>query len=171
MTRMAMRKRSFRRRRRRSWVDPFTVGVACIAGIGARNGKARAVVWRTPNSAQPADEPNMTRKYLRQLGMAVLLVLPRSVAIAQNGRFDLEKTKKVLTAVIDKTLADNGVPSMSIALVRGDSIVWKAAFGYTNMYTRSPATTATLYSTGSSFKSVTATAIMQLAEQGKLKLD
>jgi len=113
----------------------------------------------------------MTRRYLRQLGLVVLLVLPWSAAIAQNGRFDLEKTKKVLTGVIEKTLADNGVPSMSIALVRGDSIVWKAAFGYTNMYTRSPATTETLYSTGSSFKSVTATAIMQLAEQGKLKLD
>jgi CubicO group peptidase (beta-lactamase class C family) len=60
---------------------------------------------------------------------------------------------------------------MSIALVRGDSIVWKAAFGYANVRTRTPATTETLYSTGSSFKSVTATAVMQLAEQGKLKLD
>jgi CubicO group peptidase (beta-lactamase class C family) len=113
----------------------------------------------------------MTRRYLRQLGIMVLLVLPRSAVIAQNGRFDLENTKSVLTGVIEKTLADNGVPSMSIALVRGDSIVWKAAFGYTNMRTRAPATTETLYSTGSSFKSVTATAVMQLAEQGKLRLD
>jgi CubicO group peptidase (beta-lactamase class C family) len=39
----------------------------------------------------------------------------------------------VLTGLIEKTLADNGIPSMSIALVRGDSIVWKAAFGYANM--------------------------------------
>ena len=113
----------------------------------------------------------MTRRYLRQLGLLVLVVLPRSAAIAQGGRFDLEKTKSVLSGLIEKTLADNGIPSMSIALVRGDSIVWKAAFGYTNMRTRTPATTETLYSTGSSFKSVTATAVMQLAEQGKLRLD
>ena len=113
----------------------------------------------------------MTRRYLRQLGLLVLLVLPGSAAIAQSGRFDLEKTKTVLTGLIEKTLADNGIPSMSIALVRGDSIVWKAAFGYANMRTRTPATTETLYSTGSSFKSVTATAVMQLVEQGKLKLD
>ena len=39
------------------------------------------------------------------------------------------------------------------------------------MRTRTPATTETIYSTGSSFKSVTATAVMQLAEQGKLQLD
>jgi len=113
----------------------------------------------------------MMRRSLRQLGLVVLLVLPRSAAIAQSGRFDLEKTKTVLTGLIEKTLADNGAPSMSIALVRGDSIVWKAAFGYSNMRSRTPATTETLYSTGSSFKSVTATAVMQLAEQHKLRLD
>ena len=101
----------------------------------------------------------------------MLVVLPARAAIAQTGRFDLEKTKTVLSGVIQKTLAENGVPSMSIALVRGDSIVWKAAFGFANMRTRTPATTETLYSTGSSFKSVTATAVMQLAEQGKLRLD
>ncbi|MEO5815058.1 MAG: serine hydrolase domain-containing protein [Gemmatimonadaceae bacterium] len=113
----------------------------------------------------------MSRRYLRQLSVLALIVLPNSAAIAQNGRFDLEKTKTVLTGLIKKTLADNGVPSMSIALVRGDSVVWTAAFGYANMRTRTPATTETLYSTGSSFKSVTATAVMQLAEQGKLQLD
>src|SRR5438046_2387329 len=113
----------------------------------------------------------MTRRSVRQLGLLVLLVLPGSAAIAQSGRFDLVKTKTVLSGVIEKTLADHGIPSMSIALVRGDSIVWTAAFGYANMRTRTPATTETLYSTGSSFKSVTATAVMQLVEQGKIKLD
>lgn len=113
----------------------------------------------------------MTRRYVRHFVLLLLVALPAPAAIAQTTRFDLEKTKTVLTSVIQKTLAENGVPSMSIALVRGDSIVWKAAFGFANMRTRTPATTETLYSTGSSFKSVTATAVMQLAEQGKLKLD
>ena len=113
----------------------------------------------------------MTRPSLRLFALLVLLVLPGSAATAQGGRFDLEKTKTVLTGLIEKTLAEHGIPSMSIALVRGDEIVWKAAFGFANMRTHTPATTETLYSTGSSFKSVTATAVMQLAEQGKLKLD
>src|SRR6476661_10367237 len=43
----------------------------------------------------------MMRRYLRQLGLVVLLVLPRSAAIAQSGRFDLEKTKTVLTGLIE----------------------------------------------------------------------
>ena len=113
----------------------------------------------------------MMRRFLRQLALLVLVVVPASRAGAQGGRFDLEKTKTVLTGLIEKTLADNGIPSMSIALVRGDSIVWKAAFGYANLRTRTPATTETLYSTGSSFKSVTAAAVMQLVEQGKIRLD
>ena len=113
----------------------------------------------------------MTRRSLRHLVALVLVVVSGTAATAQTGRFDLAKTKTVISSLVEKTLADNGIPSMSIALVRGDSVVWKAAFGYANMRTRTPATTETLYSTGSSFKSVTATAVMQLAEQGKLRLD
>src|SRR6186713_404418 len=113
----------------------------------------------------------MMRRYACLLALLVLPGLSGSAATAQSGRFDLEKTRTVLTGLIQQTLADRGIPSMSIALVRGDSIVWKAAFGYSNMRTRTPATTETLYSTGSSGKSVTATAIMQLVEQGKIKLD
>ena len=63
------------------------------------------------------------------------------------------------------------MPSISIALVRGEAIVWKAAFGYANVRTKTPATPEILYNAASTFKSVTATALMQLAEQGKLKLD
>ncbi|HEX3866397.1 MAG TPA: serine hydrolase [Gemmatimonadaceae bacterium] len=113
----------------------------------------------------------MTHRHPRQLGALILLVLAGPAATAQTGRFDLEKTKAVVSDLVKKTLAENGIPSMSIALVRGDSVVWKAAFGYANMRTHTPATTETLYSTGSSFKSVTATAVMQLVDQGKIKLD
>ncbi len=125
----------------------------------------------------------MIRRYVCLLGMLTLPVLPTSAAIAQDADkaqtakiaekkpFDLAKTQAILSTLIKRTLADNGIPSLSIALVRDDQIVWTAAFGYSNMATRTPATTDTIYSTGSSFKSVTATAVMQLAEQRKLRLD
>ena len=92
-------------------------------------------------------------------------------AAPEAGRFDLEKTKTVVSGLIEKAMKERGVPSVSIALVRGDTIVWKAAFGYANVRMKTPATTDTLYSTGSTFKSATATALMQLQEQGKFKLD
>jgi serine-type D-Ala-D-Ala carboxypeptidase/endopeptidase len=104
-------------------------------------------------------------------GLVLVAAAAARPLTAQSGQFDLARTKTVLSAMIEKAITDGGVPSVSIALVRGDSIVWKAAFGYANVRTRTPATTETYYSTGSTFKSATATAVMQLVEQGKLALD
>jgi CubicO group peptidase (beta-lactamase class C family) len=104
-------------------------------------------------------------------GLLILGTVAASTLAAQAERFDLEKTKTTLTGLIERARAERGIPSISIALVRGDSVVWKAAFGWANVRMKTPATTETLYSTGSTFKSATATGIMQLAEQGKLQLD
>lgn len=90
---------------------------------------------------------------------------------AQAAQFDLEKTKTVMSGLIEQKIKERGVPSVSIALVRGDTIVWKSAFGYANVRMKTPATPDTIYSTGSTFKSATATALMQLQEQGKFNID
>lgn len=92
------------------------------------------------------------------------------LAAAPVEKFDLEKTKEVLTRLIEKTIDEKQMPSISIALVRDDAIVWTAAFGYANLKTRTPATAATIYSTASTFKAVTAASVMQLQEKGKLTL-
>ncbi|UCC38573.1 MAG: serine hydrolase [Candidatus Aminicenantes bacterium] len=104
------------------------------------------------------------------IGFVLVFSIIGASTIAKSGDFDLEKTKKVLTGLIQKALKERGVPSISIALVKGDEIVWKAAFGYANVRTKTPATPETIYCTGSTFKAVTATALMQLAEKKKFKL-
>jgi CubicO group peptidase (beta-lactamase class C family) len=112
----------------------------------------------------------MKRK-MRFLLVSLIFTAFTASAAGPAGKFDLEKTKTVMTSLIEQKMKEKGVPSMSIALVREDAIVWKAAFGYANVRMKTPATTDTLYSTGSTFKSATATALMQLQEQGKFKLD
>lgn len=79
--------------------------------------------------------------------------------------------EKILSTKIDSILSESGIPSISISLFKGDSIIWSQAFGYTNVKKKVPASSASIYSTGSNFKFVTATAVMQLAEAGKLDLD
>ena len=106
----------------------------------------------------------------RCITLLAALFLAVTPTLAQEG-YDLEKTKTVLTGLIESTLEERGVPSVSIVLVEGDEIVWTAAFGYANVRTKTAATPDTIYSTGSTFKSVTATALMQLVEQGKCSLD
>lgn len=85
--------------------------------------------------------------------------------------FDLEQTKKTLTEEINKILKETGTPSISLSLIKDNAVVWSEAFGYANVKKHVPASSSTIYSTGSNFKFVTATAIMQLAEAGKLNID
>ena len=90
---------------------------------------------------------------------------------AQANEFNLEQTKRVLTGQIEEALKSSGGASISISLVKEDKIVWSAAFGYSNIRAKSVATTDTIYNTASTFKPVTATAIMQLVEKKKINLD
>src|SRR5512140_2764732 len=113
----------------------------------------------------------MKRALLVLCVLALVAVSTGRPAVARAGRFDLERTKTVLSGLIETAIAERGIPSISIALVRGEAIVWTAAFGHANVRTRTPATPDTIYCTGSTFKSVTATALMQLQEQGKFQLD
>jgi len=72
----------------------------------------------------------------------------------------IERTKQVLTHESKKIIRETGTPSLSIALVKDDKIIWTAAFGSANVRAKTPADTATMYHTGSSFKLITATAIL-----------
>ena len=83
----------------------------------------------------------------------------------------LERTKRILTNEIKEILDDTGIPSISIGLMKDDRVVWTAAFGYSNAKLKVPATPNTIYSTGSCLKPITAMAIMQLVDKGKIKLD
>lgn len=103
-----------------------------------------------------------------------ILIIPNKSTSKVNQAersFDLAQTKKILSQEINKILKETGIPSVSLSLIKGDTIVWSQAFGFTNVKKKVPATSSTIYSTGSNFKFVTATAIMQLAEAEKLNID
>ncbi len=84
---------------------------------------------------------------------------------------DLPVLQQRLTEAVRETLANYKVPSISLALVKGDQIVWREAFGYLNVRRRVPADSDTAYITGSILKVVVATALMQQVDAGKLNLD
>jgi D-alanyl-D-alanine carboxypeptidase len=68
-------------------------------------------------------------------------------------------------------LARTGVPSASIAIVRNNQISYLQAYGDARVQPRTAATPDMRYAIGSISKQFTATAILMLAEQGKLSLD
>ena len=63
------------------------------------------------------------------------------------------------------------IPSISLAVVSDQDIIWSKAFGVANMDSRQAASTGTLYSICSISKLFTSVAIMQLYDAGKLRLD
>jgi CubicO group peptidase (beta-lactamase class C family) len=106
----------------------------------------------------------------RAVAAAVALALAWAGPAEAQAPFDLEAIKPKIEQVIRAEIG-KGTASVSIVLVQGDRIVWSAAYGNANVTTGTPATPATIYSTGSTGKSLTATAVMQLVEQGKIDLD
>src|SRR5262245_49553209 len=65
---------------------------------------------------------------------------------------DLERVKSTLTEEIKQVLNDTGIPSISICLLQNDKVVWTQAFGCSHVKLQVPASSKTIYSTGSCFK-------------------
>jgi CubicO group peptidase (beta-lactamase class C family) len=100
--------------------------------------------------------------------LAILLCFP-SLATAQ--KVDIDRVVAELEPEIHRTLLAGNIPSASIALTVGDRIVWTGAYGYSNLWARTPATPGTVYLIGSTFKAMSTIALLQQMEAGKFKLD
>jgi CubicO group peptidase (beta-lactamase class C family)/D-alanyl-D-alanine dipeptidase len=72
---------------------------------------------------------------------------------------------------ITAEIQQKAIPSLSIALVDDQKIVWARGFGWADPQKRIRATADTAYRVGSVSKLFTDLAVMQLVEQGKIDLD
>jgi len=79
---------------------------------------------------------------------------------------DVNKLESFILERIKKTR----IPSLSIAIVKNNEIVYMRGFGFRDIDKGLPATPNTIYGIGSITKSFTALAILKLVEQGKLDL-
>lgn len=76
-----------------------------------------------------------------------------------------------LEEAVRQDLAATRVPGVAVAVVSGDRVVFAKGFGVANVETGAPVTTATLFQIGSVTKLLTATTVVGLAEEGKVRLD
>src|SRR5258708_3932080 len=97
------------------------------------------------------------------------------LALAITAALNAQELPADMRASIDKSasdiLAKSGAPSASIAVVRDGKIVYTHAYGTANLETKLAATPQMRYSIGSISKQFTASALLLLAEEGKLSLD
>ncbi|MGD8536389.1 MAG: serine hydrolase domain-containing protein [Candidatus Aminicenantes bacterium] len=76
-----------------------------------------------------------------------------------------------LTPFIKEVMQAYDLPGFAIGVVKDNEVVYARGFGYKNIDTKKPVTTATLFHMASISKPFVATAIMQLVEQGKIDLE
>ncbi len=80
------------------------------------------------------------------------------------------KSQSLNEFIQEKLRADN-VPGLSACIVKNDRLVWSRGFGWADIENKTPMTDRTILNIGSASKTITATAVMQLWERGRFKLD
>jgi CubicO group peptidase (beta-lactamase class C family) len=84
---------------------------------------------------------------------------------------DQESDRIPLDLYIKANLVQAHIPGLSAAIVKNGQIVWKGAYGYSRVNAQEPVTSDTLFELASVSKTVIATAVMQVWENGLLDLD
>ena len=84
---------------------------------------------------------------------------------------DVQGAQRLFSAWMEGQLAYRGLPGVAVGVVADQELVWAAGFGYADTKAKRPMTPTTKFRMASHSKLFTATAIMQLREQGKLRLD
>lgn len=112
-----------------------------------------------------------TRGGALALGLAVVLaVSPRHGAAALQ-QVDVHRVAAELEPEIRRATMEGKIPSLTVALVVGERVVWSGGYGYANLWARTPAVPSTVYLIGSTFKAMSTVALLQQMEQGKFRLD
>lgn len=84
---------------------------------------------------------------------------------------DVLGAERLFSAWLEGQIAYRGLPGISVGVVSDQDLVWAKGFGFADVNAKKPMSPSTRFRMASHSKVFTATAIMQLREQGKLRLD
>jgi D-alanyl-D-alanine carboxypeptidase len=103
-------------------------------------------------------------------GALLFVVLVATVAAQSSADLPAAVRQKIDDAA-QQVLTDTGVPSATLAVIRNGEVAYVHSYGKARLDPPLPARAEMRYSIGSVSKQFTATAILLLAEEGKLSLD
>jgi len=84
---------------------------------------------------------------------------------------DVLAAQRLFSAWLEGQIAYRGLPGIAVGVVSDQHLVWAKGFGFANVKDKVAMTPATKFRMASHSKLFTATSIMQLREQGKVRLD
>ena len=112
-------------------------------------------------------------KRYREIGIlalaAVFLFFTQSNA--EQGRPDSLGIEGEILKAVDTMMTEGHIPSATIALVSGSSVLMTKAFGLTNVWAGTKAATDSVYLIGSTFKTMSMYSLLQFLDKGFFKLD
>lgn len=101
-----------------------------------------------------------------QIDRALSGRIPSSAPVGLND----DRTARI-AAFVKKTMKQEGVPAVSIAVIERGELLWAQAFGWRDVRNRIPADTNTQFQGASISKPVTGLACLTLADNGTFALD
>lgn len=110
------------------------------------------------------------KKFVLSFMLLIIVFFGASLANTLQNSKSNEKEKRI-NKFIKSIIDAYQIPGLAIAIVENNQIFTAKAFGFKNLDTRDPITTKSIFHMASVSKPFSATAIMQLVEKGKMKLD
>jgi serine beta-lactamase-like protein LACTB len=105
---------------------------------------------------------------VKRLRLACLL----AIFLAAAPTFGLQPERvRAIGRAVTAEMARQRVPGMSVAVATGGRLQWSSGYGLADVENKVAAKSSTVYRLGSISKPITAVAVLQLAERGKLDLD
>src|SRR5207253_10502892 len=106
---------------------------------------------------------------MRRLVTTAAFLLP--ISLGAQGLPPVAAVARVADSLAQAFIDQRSAPSVAIALVRGRDTIVMRAWGKADLEQDVAATPRSVYRIGSVTKQFTSAAVMQLVEQGKVKLD
>lgn len=113
-------------------------------------------------------KPNIISSTKHILLFILILAFSLTSTFAQTlSREKIKQIEQLITAKMSK----DRIPGFSIAIAQDGKLIWANGYGIADLENFVPAKAVTAYRSASVGKPITATAVMQLAEKGKLDLE
>src|SRR5260370_7490757 len=107
---------------------------------------------------------------MRRLG--ILFFAPALLATeALSSNPDVAGAERIFETWMSAQIAYRNLPWVAVGVVSNQQLVWSKGFGFADIDAKVPMTAATKFRMASHSKLFTSTAIMQLRDQGKVRLD
>jgi len=104
--------------------------------------------------------------------LAGIMALPMAAQDASPAEdAEVQAQIRLFSAWLESQIAYRGLPGVVVGVVAGDDLVWTRGYGLADVEAGRPMESSTRFRMASHSKLFTATAIMQLREEGKLRLD